>query len=390
MSKETAIQALKSLTDEEAELLNNSPDLLNRFKQKHGLLEPEKSGLRKFSEAVVKSPTLPIAGAVAGGTLGSGIASIPLAGLGAAGGESIRQLAARGLGMEAPKTSMEAAKKIGIQGIQGAADQALGMGVVKAGGSALKAIKPFIKGAGTQIESIAGAAPGSLEAAYKDKSLILAPGKKAVQSLYETAKESVGGGFRQSLKEIPDKKVFVDEAFKIAKEGKLTPAEALEARKMLDSVKRSVSGPYFEEVRGTLDKVAKVAFEKGDAAYKRAVHAESLRNLLPQNKYGGASAFKTAIITGLQGMAESGGIPKVVARTAGALMSPAAAGVAATGAGIASRAAAPLLSNPVIPAAALTLTLEKAKEFLKKAKGNRDKARKMAQEAGYVIPEVGK
>lgn len=48
------------------------------------------------------------------------------------------------------------------------------------------------------------------------------------------------------------------------------------------------------------------------------------------------------------------------------------------------------LQNPAIPTTALTLTVEMAKKFLKEAKGDRDKARKIAQDKGYVIPEVGK
>jgi len=186
-------------------------------------------------------------------------------------------------------------------------------GALKSVGMAGKALKPILKAGASQVESLSGTAPGALTAAYKDSTLMGAPGKKAVQRLYQEGKEALGGGFRQTLKEIPDKKQFVDEAFKLAKEGKLTPSEALEARKTLDSVKKTVSGPYFEEVRGKLDKIAKVAFEKGDAAYQRAVKAESLRNLIPQNKYGGASAFKTAIITGTDAVGNTATITITVA-----------------------------------------------------------------------------
>lgn len=41
MSKDTARAALASLTDEEADILNSDPDLLNRFRIKHGLGAPE-------------------------------------------------------------------------------------------------------------------------------------------------------------------------------------------------------------------------------------------------------------------------------------------------------------------------------------------------------------
>jgi len=217
----------------------------------------------------------------------------------------------------------------------------------KGAGATVNRLKPFIKGAGAQVESLSGSKAGSLEAAYKDSGLITAPGKKAVQSLYESAKESVGGGFRQALKEIPEKKAIVEEIYQLAKKGEATPAEALEGRKALDTIKNQVAKPYYDNVRTTLDKIAKVAFAEGDAAYKKAVFAESLRNVVPQNKYGGASAFKTAIITGLEGLAQAGGIPKAIARTAQLAMSPAAMGVAATGAGMVARKLSPLVNLPI-------------------------------------------
>lgn len=297
---------------------------------------------------------------------------------------------ARDLALNTPKVLAESVAEVAPSFISRGA--MITGGALKGAGMVGRALKPILKAGASQVESLSGAVPGALTAAYKDSSLIGAPGKKAVQQLYQEGKESLGGGFRQTLKEIPDKKQFVDEAFKLAKKGELSPAEALEARKSLDSVKKSVAGPYFEEVRGKLDKIAKVAFEKGDAAYQRAVKAESLRNLIPQNKYGGASAFKTGIITLLEGLAEAGGLPKVVARTAQAAMSPLAAGTVATAAGMGSRAIAPLINNatkvaPLAAAAFKVLTEDVAKKFLRKAKGDKDKARTMALEAGYEIPE---
>jgi len=270
----------------------------------------------------------------------------------------------------------------------------------KGAGLTVNKLKPFIKGAGAQIESMSGSKAGSLEAAYKDSGLITAPGKKAVQSLYESAKESTGGGFRQALKEIPEKKAIVEEIYQLAKKGEVTPAEALEGRKALDTIKNQVAKPYYDNVRTTLDKIAKVAFAEGDAAYKKAVFAESLRNIVPQNKYGGASAFKTAIITGLEGLAQAGGIPKAIARTAQLAMSPAAAGVAATGAGMVARKLSPLVNLPIsTPATAVASVAEKipmptkeepkptpkeAKEYLKAVLKDHpemdlDEARKLAR-----------
>ncbi len=67
-------------------------------------------------------------------------------------------------------------------------------------------------------------------------------------------------------------------------------------------------------------------------------------------------------------------------------MSPAAVGAAATISGDISKAAAPLIKNPattVLVTKALVLTKEKAREFLKKAKGNKEQAIQDSIKAGY-------
>lgn len=75
-------------------------------------------------------------GAAIGGTIGAFAgggtpASIPLAGLGAAGGEAVEQnirhgLQALGFDVTAPETSLEAAKKIGVEGLLGLAGEGIG------------------------------------------------------------------------------------------------------------------------------------------------------------------------------------------------------------------------------------------------------------------------
>jgi hypothetical protein len=74
---------------------------------------------------------LPAAGATLFGAAGAemGPLDIPFTGLGAAAGESARQLIQRGRGKLAPATSGEAAEKIGIEGAEGAATEAIGQGL---------------------------------------------------------------------------------------------------------------------------------------------------------------------------------------------------------------------------------------------------------------------
>lgn len=218
-------------------------------------------------------------------------------------------------------------------------------GALQAAQEAAPIAKMIGKGVGSQIESLAGAAPGALETAYKDSTLIGASGKKAAGALYETAKE-VGGGIREELANIGNKKDFIDKAAEIAAKGELTPSEGLAARQELDAAKKTLTGTYYRAKRLIFDEVAKQAYSGADQAFKRGVQADSIRQIFPQNKYGGASAFKMGIIAGLQAMGTPGKI-------AGAFLSPAAAGVASTGAGILERnVISPMVNNPAISAIA--------------------------------------
>jgi hypothetical protein len=251
----------------------------------------------------------------------------------------------------------------------------LTMGAMK-GASALA---PLVRAGGLGLaeaaESISGLeykTPGILAEAANNPKLIFSPGKAKAE--YEAAKQ-LGGEVRKSLSQIPEKMKMVKESLKLAEKGELNPTEALEARKELSALKKTVSGEFFRKATEKFNEVAKPVFGEADKAYRQGVKADALRLLFPVNKGGGTSIAKSAL----------GSIAGVVPMMA---MSPAVQGGIATGVGMAARSIGPALSNPAIPAAALTLTIEKAKEFLKKAKGNRGKARKMAEDQGYVIPEV--
>lgn len=249
----------------------------------------------------------------------------------------------RDLALNTPKIAAETLAEAAPQFVDRTALLTAGTGKLLGLGG--KVAKPIMRGAGAQLESLSGALPGSLEAAYKDSKLIFGPGKKAAQEGYELAK-ATGGKVRKALSGIGDRKKFVAKALDIAKKGKLTATEALEARKELDKLRRSVSGEYFRTSRRVLDDIAKEAYAGADAGYRRALQSESLRNLMPQNKFGGTSAFKMGIMTGLEALGASDSvIAKTMARLAGASMSPAAQGVAATGAGATARQVLGPLTN---------------------------------------------
>lgn len=84
---------------------------------------------------------LPLVGGIAGAIAGEGWASVPLAGLGGAGGEAGRQLIRRAVGWNAPQTSTQAATDIAKEGASQAAAEATG----QIGARALKPIGQALK-----------------------------------------------------------------------------------------------------------------------------------------------------------------------------------------------------------------------------------------------------
>lgn len=138
---------IDTLSDEELDLLNSDPEMLAAFKAKYQSgsetpLEsnptpvPEESRAKSFVRKVANA--LPTAGGIGGGlalgipgtVFGMGVGGIPAAaagaGIGAAGGEGIKQLILRGLGDQTPATPLEAATDIVKEGGKAAATTYLG------------------------------------------------------------------------------------------------------------------------------------------------------------------------------------------------------------------------------------------------------------------------
>jgi hypothetical protein len=235
-------------------------------------------------------------------------------------------------------------------------------GAAKVAGAAAPLTKAVLRGAGAQGESLSGIAPkaeGALEAAYKDPMTMFSKGRKSVSPLYEAAKAEMAPGANIFKGMYKPEQIFDAAKEYIDKGGKLEPAEALMARKAAG--KLMSSGRYIkDEIVGyqdTFDQMAKASsnIAKADPQYKKAIYGEALRKLAPQNKGGGTSAFKLGIMTALENM----GLPGKVVLAA---MSPAAQGVAATGAGLAGRYVAGPLSNPATAVAALQAALQYRKQ----------------------------
>lgn len=219
-------------------------------------------------------------------------------------------------------------------------------GAGKALGMAAPAAKTTLRALGTQGEELSGIAPrtaGALEAAYKDPSILKAT-KKAASPLYETAKAGLEEG-ANIFKGMYKPEQILDTAKEyIAKGGTLEPAEALVARKATDALMKS--GRYVKDelmaMRETFDGMAKTSqnISEADLLHQRGRFGEVLSKWAPQNKYGGASAFKLGISAGMKGM----GVPEPI--IAGAF-SPRLQGLTAAGAGMAERGiVSPLVNNP--------------------------------------------
>ena len=215
-------------------------------------------------------------------------------------------------------------------------------GAAKLAGGMAPLAKPILRAIGKQGEELSGIAPkaeGALEAAYKDPTLIFAKGKKAAGAAYEAGKAELEAG-ANIFKGMYKPEQILDKAKDyLAKGGTFEPAEALIVRKAVDSLMKS--GRYVKDelmaIRNVVDPMAKASsnISAGDVAYQRGVKAEALRNIFPQNKYGGASGFKTALATA---MAQMGPVGKTLMAP---LFSPITQGVVATGAGVLARGATP-------------------------------------------------
>lgn len=294
----------------------------------------------------------------------------------------------RDLALNVPKVLAESVAEVAPSFIsRGAMITGGALKGIKAARPALSAMR---KGALGILEKTSGIAPrqaGALEAAYKDPSLIFAKGKEAAGKFYEAAKNPEANIFEGITKNTK----IVDKAQAVLKEGgKLEPIEALTARKAVDNLisKKDTVKDVLFPLRSKLDAIAKADanIAKGDEIVSRGVKAAAIRTPFPTN-IGGTFSIARSLGGGLASQVIPGG--NVIAPLA---MVPAVQGAGATALGVASKLATPVINNatkvaPVAAAAFKVLTEDVAKKFLRKAKGDKDKARTMALEAGYEIPE---
>lgn len=187
------------------------------------------------------------------------------------------------------------------------------------------AASAFGKGLGRAAESISGLeykTPGVLEAAAKDPTLLIGPGKKVAGESYDKIMQAEH--VREPIARASSAQQVIDESLKALDDGSLTPQEAIVARQAVDKAKNSLPNYTFHNLRKMFDTAAKKISAEADKGYARAIMSDALRLPLPVNKRGGTSIIKSSLGT-------LGGVGPLL------MMSPLAQGVAATGAGIAGR-----------------------------------------------------
>lgn len=212
-------------------------------------------------------------------------------------------------------TPSEAAMNIGAEGA----------------GVAVRALKPLASSVGRGLakgaESISGLeykAPGVLQAAANDPSLIVGPGKKQAGIAFEEIMKAEA--VRPEIGRATSAQQVIDEAIKAFDAGTLTPQEAIVARQAVGKAKNALPNYTFNKLIQLFDGEAKKISAGADKAYNRAAMSESLRLPLPVNKGGGTSIAKSTLGT------IAGVLPLLS-------MSPIVQGALATGAGIAGRQA---------------------------------------------------
>lgn len=333
----TIDDAIKNLSPDELDLLNNDPQMLAEFKAKHG---EQKAGLvkrawdalavpAKLAADGLKMMTDPVVDAIPnpeprGKSLISDVARGAPHALAEAGAETIRKVAPAFID-RASLLTMGAAK---------------GLDKLAEIPAVVNAAKGTAKTVGAWAESMSGLehkTPGVLTEATKDAGLMFKPGKEAAGKMFDTALNP--DNIVPALRRINTHEGVVDMAEKLALKGKLNPDSAYMARRSLDTLEGDMPYQRFKDLRDLFDPIAKQVSAAADAAYVTGIKSDALRSLGALNKTGGQSALKTGI-----SLAKGGALPFV--------FSPAAQGGIASALGLGARkVVAPAMASPTLGSA---------------------------------------
>lgn len=366
---------------------------------------------RRAGEFLVKTPTLPMVGGVVGGIAGGGFASIPLAGIGAAGGEGYRIALGRQLGMDVPPTGIQPLKRIGKEALTSAIGQTLGLGVGKTASGAGKLLAPIGKKVVDSLSAATGVPTQGFKALIEKPSRLLTSGQQNIKHVGQKIGEIIESTIQKDMTPDVAAKSLVDRAFQtpgasrtVAKKVALKMAEG---KPVTDTEVAMANRAINTVINNTTDDGTK-ALLRGQKSVFQDYLADKLPTLKElNNEYStlkSVSAFRSLGRLNKSGKTSRLGMMFLLAAAKHpliALTSPAVVGTGVAAAATAGKAAAsPAITGTIGQVIARTetakkLTREIAKDYLKKAKklfkgtkaspdDIRDKARELARGDHYI------
>lgn len=362
MSRETALADLSTLSDQEAQILNNSPELLSKFQAKHGInqgasfLGINSQNLPQTISAFAR-PALEMGGAVGGAALASpGIATTPIGGaLGFAAGKSGADLLDRMMGIKQPLQNLQqAASETGQNIKQGAESELAG----QIGGAALGAMKkPVSKFFGNLGRIQSGVKPEIGQRLFNQPEAYFSPSLSTSGKELGAVRSQMGMQSTPSIDEIIDTEATTarntaKEMYEKLQNKTFSSADLLKGAQSVDDVieatpvkqvnKRRMLFGLKREFTDALNSVAPEERQKA-AQYSKSAIADEFRKFFPVTKQGDVSVLRTL---GLGAMGEGGRAAAVIPSI---LQSPAIAGTGIASAGALYKA----MSNPEIRRAVL-------------------------------------
>lgn len=241
--------------------------------------------------------TLPAAGAIAGGLAGLGIASVPLSGLGAAGGEAYRQLGRRAIGAEPvvqkdipfsnkqmptiPKLSKEASN-IATEGVATAATQMLGLGAVKTWSQMAKASKSLQKIAANSamggMKNVFNRTRGGAQAFGESSVAMQEKGAFGAFTSPEKALENVNVIKEEAGKKLGETLQMIDDA------GALRVNAKKVADKISGDLRKGFDTGYARALNKTANKIAATIEGYGDEITLKQLH--DIKKTVDPGKWG--------------------------------------------------------------------------------------------------------
>ena len=249
-------------------------------------------------------------------------------------------------------------------------------------------------------QGITGARSNDIMTAYdKGLSVYGGPGLKKAGKIFDDAAIKSGAKVEPGIEELLDpqlqhaKDVALTVANKMRGGEQLSAQEALSGRQALDFIKEATPFWQAKKLRGLSglrDEFAQAVeqaspgLKDASTIYRNAKVRSTLLKPMRINKRGDYSALLPMMGTIGSAVTRS---PEELAATGGAILatSPLAAGAGAALSGEAARATTKLMASPVASRAIASKVLDssKAREYLKKANGDKDLARKMAKADGW-------